>query len=274
MKLLIAADMEGISGVGNWNDVTPGSEEWRRFRHVMTQDINAAIEGAVQGGASEIVVCDGHWNGTNILIEELDPRASLNSGSSPSLSMVEGVDQNVDAVFFVGYHARHGTLNAILDHTWSNVRITNLWLNGRLTGEFGLNGAVCGSYDVPVILVSGDQSVCAEALEWVPDIETVQVKTAHGRQSAEFLSLRTSQEKIRIGAKDAVSRFIAGKGSAVIHLQTPVMVKVEYANTLMADQASKMPGSMRIDGRAIEFSAESILAAYLGFRTAVNLVPL
>jgi D-amino peptidase len=272
MKILIAADMEGISGVGNWEDVTPETEEWRRFRRVMTQDVNAAIEGAFQGGATEIVVSDGHWKGTNILVEEVDRRVTLNSGSPSPFSMVQGVEQGIDAAMFVGYHAKHGTLHAILDHTWSNVRISNLWINGRLTGEFGLNGAFCGHFNAPVILVTGDQSICAEAAEWVPDIETVQVKTAHGRQSAEFLPLTVAQEMIQAGARAAVDRFFSGNKPAVIRMRTPIEVKIEFANTLMADQANLYPGCERTDGRTIRFTAADMPAAYLGFRAAVNLV--
>ena len=127
MKLLIAVDMEGITGVVNFDQTDPHHPEYQRFRRLMTQDVNAAVRGAVAGGAETILVTDGHWNSTNILIEELDARAILNSGSPSHYSMVEGVDSGVDAAFFIGYHARMGTENAILDHTWSSSRVKNLW---------------------------------------------------------------------------------------------------------------------------------------------------
>jgi D-amino peptidase len=95
--------------------------------------------------------------------------------------MVQGVDQGVDAVMFVGYHARIGTQNAILEHTWSDERVANLWINDRLFGESGLNGAVCGHFRVPVIMVSGDQAVCSEAQEIFGEVETAVVKWAAGR---------------------------------------------------------------------------------------------
>lgn len=128
MKILIAADMEGISGVVDWDQVTTTHPEYARFRRVMTQDVNAAIRGAFEGDADEIIVNDGHSCTRNILIEELDPRARLISGTPSPLSMVEGVDRGVDAVIYVGYHARIGTQNAILEHTWSDERMTNLWI--------------------------------------------------------------------------------------------------------------------------------------------------
>src|SRR5512138_367832 len=167
MKVLIACDMEGISGVTTWDDVTPGTPGHARFSHIMTADVNAAIKGCVQAGVEEFVVTDGHWNGGNIRIEELDPRARLISGTDAPYSMVQGVDGGVAGVLFIGYHARRGAQNAVLDHTWSSSRVANLWLNNKLTGEIGLNAAVCGHFDVPVVMLSGDQTACAEAADLI-----------------------------------------------------------------------------------------------------------
>src|SRR3972149_1994322 len=171
MKILIAADMEGISGVVHWDHVTSGHAEYQRFRRVMTHDVNAAIRGAFDAGAEEVIVTDGHWNNLNLLIEEIDPRARLNSGGSAPLSMVQGIGSDVSGVMFVGYHARSGTPNAILDHTYSDERVASVWLNGKVTGEIGLNAAICGYFDVPVIMISGDQAACAEAVETLGPVE-------------------------------------------------------------------------------------------------------
>lgn len=118
MKVLLAADMEGVSGVVHWDQVNPDHAEYARFRKVMTGDVNAAIRGAFEAGADEVIVTDSHWNNRNILVEELDPRARLNTGGPSPFSMVQGVDSGVAAVMFVGYHARVGSQNAILDHMW------------------------------------------------------------------------------------------------------------------------------------------------------------
>ncbi len=273
MKLLIACDMEGISGVVNWDQVDPGNPEHKRFCKIMTADVNAAIQGAASGGATEILVADGHWNSTNILLEELDPRASLNSGSPTPLSMVQGIDSGVDAAIFIGYHARVGSLHAVLDHTWSSIRVTNVWLNGRLVGEFGLNGAVCGHFGVPVLMVSGDQTVCAEAKEWVPGVETAVVKKASGRYAAECLPLSTSQELIRETATRSVNRFLAGDSPTPLRVKTPVKVEIEMASTQMADMAVVLPGAQRVDGRKLAYEAEDMVKAYLAFRGMVALAP-
>jgi D-amino peptidase len=271
MKILIAVDMEGITGVVTWDQVDPSHAEYQRFRRLMTQDVNAAIRGAIAGGADEVVVTDGHWNSDNILIEELDSRAKLNSGSPSPLSMVQGVQSGVDAALFVGYHARMGTENAILDHTWSSTRVQNLWLNGRVSGEFGLNASVCGYFGVPVLMVSGDQSVNREAEEWTPGIEHVVVKQATGRFSAELLPPAVTQEMICEGAQRAVSEFRAGRSPLPLPVTGPVTVGLEFFHSEMADKAALLPESRRVDGRKIEFDAPDMPTAYLSFRAAVNL---
>ena len=124
MRLLIAADMEGITGVVHPEHVDPKAQDYQRFRRLMTADINAAIEGVLSIGPWEIEVSDGHASGHNVLIEELHPQVRLNAGSPFALSMVQGVQHGADAVFFIGYHARMGTPRAILDHTWSSSRIS------------------------------------------------------------------------------------------------------------------------------------------------------
>ena len=272
MKVLIACDMEGISGVVNWNHVTPSHPEYQRYRHIMTADVNAAVAGAAESGADEIVITDGHWFGTNILIEELDARAQLNTGSPSHFSMVQGADEGVDAALFIGYHARVGTLHAILDHTWSNERVANLWLNGRLTGEFGLNAALCGAFGVPVLMVSGDQSVCAEAREFSPEVLTAQVKTAAGRTAACCLPLEQSRALIRKTAAEAISQFNQGKGARPLKVTAPVKFTVQYINTYMADQAALFPGSERLDGTRVSASAANMPDAYETFRTMINMV--
>lgn len=270
MKVLIAVDMEGISGVVSWDHVNPDHAEYQRFRRIMTQDVNAAIQGAAEGGAHDFWVTDGHWNSTNILIEELDSRAKLNSGTPSPFSMVQGADSGVDGALFIGYHARMGTQNAILDHTWSSTRVENLWLNGRLVGETGLNAAVCGAFNVPVLLVTGDQAVCAEASAWIEGIETVQVKKALGRHAAECLSLEESHRRIQAGAAQAIRNLLAGVAPAPLKLLTPVTVGIEYFYSDMADKAALLPGAVRCDGRKVELHATDMPAAYQAFRSAVT----
>lgn len=270
MKILIAVDMEGITGVTTWDQVTPGHAEYARFRRLMTQDVNAAIRGAVEAGADEIIVADGHWNGSNILIEELDPRARLNSGSPSPFSMMQGIDETVDGVFFVGYHARNGSPNAILDHTWSSKTVANVWLNNILTGEYGLNAAVAGHFGVPVVMATGDQTACSQMVELLGGVETAIVKQATGRFAAECLAPAMTQGMISDAASRAVTRLLEGDAPDPFVLDTPVRVAVEFFTSDMADKASKIPFTQREETR-VSMSVEEMASAYSGFRSMVSL---
>jgi D-amino peptidase len=271
MKILIAADMEGVSGVVHWDQVDPEHAEYARFRRVMTGDVNAAIQGAFEAGANEVIVSDGHAYGRNLLIEELDPRARLNSGSPAPLAMIQGIEEDVNGVMFVGYHAKAGTPSAILDHTWSSRCIANLWLGDLLVGESGLNAAVCGHFNVPVIMISGDQTVCSEALELLGLLEVAVIKWASGRMAADCLPPALAQREIHAAAVRAVKRLTAGEAPSPFVLPMPVKVTVEFYQSEMADNASLLPGVQRTAGRRIEFMAENIHTAYNSFRSAVSL---
>ena len=270
IRILISADMEGVSGLVNWDQTTPGHPEYERFRRIMTADVNAAIKGAIQAGAEDVVVSDGHNLANNILIEELDSRARLNQGYPSPLGMLQGVDGGVTAAMLVGYHARAGTASAMLDHTWAS-KVMNLWLNGKVVGEIGLNSAVCGNFNVPVIMVSGDQAAASEAVDLIPNVEVAAVKVARGRSAAECLPLETAHQKIREAAARAVSRLRIDAGIQPFRVEPPVMVNVEFHTSIMADRVSLIPGVDRLDGRRIQYMAENMLLAYKFFRSAVIL---
>lgn len=270
MKVLIAVDMEGISGVVDRSHVDRTTAEYQRFRKLMTEDVNAAIRGAYKAGADEIVVSDGHGGARNILIEELDPLARLNSGSRVPMQMLQGIDKGVDAVLFVGYHAMHGAQDAILSHTMSSAKIGNLWINDRVTGEIGLNAGICGYYNVPILMISSDQTACAEAEQFVPGIEKAVVKIANSRTAAELLPLKESQALIETTAEKAVRRFIDGTAPKPYIVSTPVRVKIEYFHAALADSASLLPGAKRLDGRTVEFETSNMLEAGLTFGAAVS----
>lgn len=270
MKILIAADMEGITGVTNWEQVTPGHSEYPRFRKLMTEDVNAAVRGCFDAGADEVLVTDGHEYGANILIEELDPRARLNSGSPSPRSMMEGIDETVSAVFFVGYHARNGSADAILDHTWSSRSVANIWINDLLTGEYGLNAALAGHFAVPVILVTGDQTACAQTQELLGDLETVVVKRAVGRFAAECLTPAVTREMIYQASSRAVTRLKQGRAPNPFVVDSPVEIRIEFFTSELADRAGLLINARRA-GAMITLHAENMPDAYSSFRAAVNL---
>jgi len=271
MKVLIAVDMEGISGVVNWDQVSPSHPEYARFRRLMTAEVNAAIRGALAGGADEVVVCDGHGDSTNLLLEELDGRARLNCGKMPPCRMVEGVDQGVEAAMFIGYHARAGAPNAILGHTWSASRVASVWLNGSLIGEIGINAALCGHYGVPVVMISGDQSACAEAVELLGPLEVAIVKQARGNMAAECLPPGVAQETIAAAAEAALRRLRAGQGPPPWSPQRPIHMAIDFLHLEIAARAAAVPGVRWDESRRVEFSAEDMPAAFRTFWAAVTI---
>ncbi len=262
IAVFISADMEGISGVVDNLFTTPGESDYPRARQLMTEDCNAAIEGALQGGATRILVNDSHGPMRNILIEHLDPAATLISGSPKPLSMMTGIDQAWDMAFFVGYHARAGTPDAILDHTWSGI-IYEVFLNGREVGEIGLNAALAGSLGVPVTLVTGDDKAAAEAKDLLGDgLQTAIVKRAVGRYAAECLSLEEARNQIR----EAARRAISDPRPAPFKVDPPYHLVVGWAKTMYAEVAATVPGSQRLDGRHVEIVLDDMVQLYKAWR--------
>jgi D-amino peptidase len=147
-----------------------------------------------------------------------------------------------------------------------------LWLNDILVGEYGLNGAVAGHFNVPVLMLTGDQTACAQASELLGPIETVVVKTAVSRMAAECLPPQITEELIQKAAIQAVKRLIAGEAPKPLALTTPVHVTIDFNSSDQADQAAILPGSKRLDGRRLVFTSEDMLSAYFAFQAAVALV--
>lgn len=170
----------------------------------------------------------------------------------------------------VGYHARNGTPNAILDHTWSSETVAHVWLNDILTGEFGLNGALAGHFGVPVIMVTGDQTACLQVEEQLGDMEKAVVKLASGRFSAECLTPQVTQDLIFMSAARAVGRLVEGDVPDPFVIDSPIRVTVEFFASDMADRATVIQSTQR-DRTRVSFVAQEMIAAYRGFRAMVSL---
>ncbi len=264
MRVLIAVDMEGISGVVSWDHVDPNHAEYARFRAIMTSEVNAAIDGALDGGAASVTVTDGHNDGRNILFEQLHAPARLNSGSPAPLSMVEGAGQ-ADRVFFVGYHARASTTNGILAHTW-NDQIRHVWLNEQEVGEIGLNAAVCGSFGAPVVLITGDQAAVQEAQDLLGPLEAVVVKTALSRTAAACRPLEEILLEIRHAAAYAMVR-----AATPFRVPEPITLRVELSRPDQVDGALRLPSARRINGTTLEWSGPDMPTTYRAFRAIAGL---
>lgn len=267
MRVFISADMEGISGVVGLNHVSPEHKEYERFRKLMTREVNAVVEAAVRFGVKEVVVNDSHNTMDNILIEELHPRAVLISGSPKPMSMMEGINENFDAVFFVGYHARAGSAPAIMDHTYTG-RVFTIEVNGKQLSEAGLNARVAGCFNVPVVLITGDQLTIECAKQELNDFVGVVVKEAVGRYAAKLYPFEIVQEKIKAGVEEALKKVKSFKPTIE---SEPVEVKLVFYNSSFAEVASLLPNVQRIDARTLWFKTSSYLEAYRLLRLCLSL---
>jgi D-amino peptidase len=264
LKVFISVDMEGISGVVSWDDVTVGGTDYGLFRKLMTQETNAAIEGALAAGATDIVVRDGHDTGRNILPDLLRPEARLlRDWSYGPLSMMEGIDKTFDAVVFIGYHARASTPNAVLKHTMST-KLLDVIINGRKMPEAGINGLMAGYFGVPVVLVSGDQAIAAQAKELFGDIETVIVKEAIATAALNLHPAR-AQELIKQKTTAALKRL---RDFKPYKLAPPYTLEVAFADEAGAQKASWIPGAVRKDEHTVAFTANDVMDLMKLFRLA------
>lgn len=271
LKVYISADMEGITGVVAVEQTNPGNPEYEAARKWMAADINAAIEGALRAGATEIIVNDSHGSMRNIDPDDLNPRAVLISGSPKPLQMMEGIDDSFAACLFIGYHAMAGTENAVLDHTISGGVVKSVKVNGVELPELGLNAAVAGSFGVPVVFLSGDVAVCKQAKAILgEDLVTAPVKTAIGRLAARLVPAAEARKAIRDRAYDAVKR---ARQFKPFKMSPPYAFELEFLNSSQADMASITPQIKRLDGRRVGFASDDFVQGFRMLRILIALAP-
>lgn len=268
MKIFISADMEGISGIVDPSYIDPDKgSNYTRGRTFMTQDINAVIESALEWGANEIVVADSHHTMNNVLLEMLHPKAKLLAGSPRDFSMMQGLDSSFNAAFFIGYHARHG-MPGVLSHTMSGV-VKNMYINGEVVGEFGFNAIYAALTGVPVCLVSGDDQIAVEAMNFIPEIEAAIVKYATSRTSALCLSLADSHRELKEKTKLALDY---AKKAKPYPVSLPLQLRMEFAHSGQAEMAAIVPGTRLEAGTtAVCYSAKDQYELYRVMRAMLNL---
>lgn len=263
--------MEGVAGIAAVEQVNPvGQPEYARSCELMTGEVNAACEGALAAGATAILVNDSHWNMRNIIHERLPKDVRLIRGSPKPLSMNEGLDPSFAAVAFVGYHAGIGTRDAVQDHTYTDETIYEVSINGEACSEARINAAVAGSFGVPVVFISGDQSACADAKSFLPWIETVEVKRAIGRYAAESMSPSEAQHAIRAGVARAL-REASARGAKPYRFTPPITLELRLTSTVKADMAALLPGSERTAGRTVRFVHDDFITVFRAFRALMTL---
>lgn len=269
IKVFISVDMEGIWGVVHGNQCSSESPEYQIARKWMVQDTNAVIQGLFEGGATEVVVNDSHGRMRNIIASDLDPRADLISGSPKPMSMMEGIDSSFAACLFVGYHARAGSASAILDHTISGAAIYSIKINGIEMPELGINAAIAGYYNVPVIMLTGDTETCRQAQELLGrSLVVVPVKEAVNRLAARNYARDRVLADLREGARKALSSL---KDYKPYQLQPPYQFEINLHNSQQAELGVLIPGVQRSAPRTLTFTSQDYLEGFKLMRALIAL---
>jgi D-amino peptidase len=260
MRVLISVDMEGIAGVVDGEDVSPGHGEYERNRSLITAEANAAVRGVLAFAPdAQVLVTEAHGGFRNLLPELLDRRAELLRGKPKPDGMMAGLADGADAALFIGYHGKAGTPRSVLAHTIHGGVVADVRCDGRSLGEIGLNAALAAHSGVPVVLVSGDDTVAAEAASVVPGVHTVVVKRALGFYAAALLHPGEACDRI----EQEVPRALADRAAIQpIRFDGPVMLEVEVLRPHMTERALLIPGIERTDGCTLRYPAPDFPTAY------------
>jgi D-amino peptidase len=263
VRVLVISDMEGVAGICRWDQVVAGQAGYDEGRRLYTEEINATVRGAFDGGATEVVVMDCHGAGgdrsfNSLIPDALDPRCEFVVQTAWT-EYTAFLEEGCDAALFVGQHAMAGADRGVLSHTVSSTNWHALFFNGVEVGEVGINAALCGHWGCPVNLVAGDDAVCLEAATLLgPNLQTCAVKTALGRFSARHLTPATARERLQSAARDALK-----KASAPVYDPgAPCTITVELNTTDQADAYRHRSGVAVTTPRMIEATADTWWAAW------------
>lgn len=262
MKIYIAVDMEGISGIYSPDYVGKDGTLYAVGQRLLTAEVNAAVRGAFDGGADQVIVADVHGGSGNILVEGLDPRALLIAGTCGPCRF-PFLDQEVDGMFLLGYHAMAGTLHANLEHTMTSKSWHCFRVNEKPYGELGIDAEIAAECGVPVVMVSGDDKLCLEAKNWLGDVEAATVKQGLGRQIAMGYSPQRGNEIVYNHARRAVERLAAGEQFPLPEIPSPARVAITYKMVPDAD-AANIFGTKRLDGYTVETTYNRLSEKYGG----------
>jgi len=262
LKVFISVDMEGVTGVVNGDDASRSGKDYDYFRQTMTREANAAIEGAIAAGATDIIVRDSHGSGLNLLPEMLHRNSRLiRDWSGGPMSMMEGIDASFDAAVYVGYHAKAGTPDGVLDHT-SSGNVTDISVNGISMPETGYNALMAGYYDVPVVFVAGDKAVCDQARALLGTVETVAVKEGIGA-AALNLHPEVAREQIRAGVEKALQNLDDYKP---YKLSAPYTMTLRLKTEQSIYEGALYPGAKRTGDWELTYVAQNVLELMLAYR--------
>ncbi|HSF14331.1 MAG TPA: M55 family metallopeptidase [Vicinamibacteria bacterium] len=270
IRVFISVDMEGIGGIAHSEMTSAEGAEYERGRKLMVGEVNAAIEGAREAGATDFLVNDSHGSMRNVKVEDLLPPVRLISNNSKALGMMEGISADFDAVFFIGFHSMEGE-PGVMAHTGSGGVVRRIQVDGRAMSEGGLNARVAGTFGVPVALATGDEDFVKEIRTLVDsDLVTVPVKRAIRLQTAELLHPEECRRLIREGARQAIENLGTFRPTRPT---TPTTVELTYKNPDLADIASAIPTIERVSRYAVRFRSDDFVSAYKLIRVLYRNIP-
>lgn len=255
LKVYISVDMEGITGVVTNEQLGPAGFEYQRARQFMTDELNAAIQGARDAGATQILVSDSHGNGQNLLIDQLPNDVRIVRSWPRPLMMMEGIDSTFAAALFIGYHASSANVRGVRAHTVSSANLTGIALNGIQMPEGGINAAIAGHFGVPIVMLSGDDATAAEVSRIVGPIETAVVKRALSFHAAETMTPKAALDLIRQKAKAGVERRATLRPHV---LRGPITLDVSFKHYRAAEIMAYLPMVTRVDAHTIRIVARNI----------------
>jgi D-amino peptidase len=265
VKIWMSFDMEGVAGIVDWDQCRPsGGARYEIGCQLMLDEVNAAIEGAVAGGATEIVLNDSHGTMANLDPRRIAGGASYISGRHKPRYMMQGLDDSFDAAFLVGYHGSISGRPSTLSHTYNPEVFAAARINGELVGESGINALVAEHYGVPIAFVSGDSVTWEETRPFAPDAVPVITKESITRFSAGNLHPTESCRLIREGAERAV-RQVGGDGMRTPELTRPATLDLDFQTGDMAEVATWARGAERTGERSVRISGDDLLAMFTSF---------
>lgn len=257
MKIYIHTDLEGITGIDTFEMIQRDGERYRECCEHLMRDLNAAIDGCFAGGADHVTVLDSHGGGNNFILEMLDPRAE--NDTKPNKKWWGILDESYDGTLFIGAHAMAGTMNAFLDHTQSSLTWHDYIVNGRRMGELAQWAMVAGHFNVPMLMVSGDEAACVEARQFFYPVEVAIVKRGIGRNRAELVDPDEARARIREAARKAMA--LVGQAKP-FKPTLPMEIILEYNRADYCDAVAHHPGVERLDARTIRKVAYDALSLF------------
>jgi D-amino peptidase len=260
MKAFISVDMEGLPHIVSGEHLSLGKKLYDEARSIMTECTLAMVDELHKGGVERVIVADSHGPKVNLIPEKMPIYVSIVRGNPRSISMVAG-GKGTDVALFLGYHAKPGTPNSTFDHTIDSAVLRTVKLNGEEASEFYMNAATLGEQGVPVALVAGDKTLLeGDVSRFAPWAVGVPLKDSLGRYAAISPSMEECLENIRSGVQKMLTEF--SNRNKLLRLKTPIELEVHFENTAYAEMASHLPGSERIGGWGVRYTAKTMEEAY------------